>query len=52
MHCARGEVIVAGTRLLAGDAIGVWGTEACMVEAIAGAELVLVEVPMARGVRV
>lgn len=54
VHCARGEVMVAGTRLRPGDALGVWGTEACAVEAVAGplAELVLVEVPMARGVRV
>lgn len=52
VHCARGEAMVAGERLGAGDAIGVWGTEACAVEATAAAELVLVEVPMARGVRV
>jgi redox-sensitive bicupin YhaK (pirin superfamily) len=52
VHCARGEVTVAGHRLAAGDAIGVWETEACTVEAIAAAELVLVEVPMTRGVRV
>ncbi len=51
VHCARGEAVVAGARLRAGDAIGVWGTEACDVEAIAAAELVLVEVPMVRGVR-
>jgi len=52
VHCARGEVRVAGHRLGAGDAIGVWATDACAVEAITATELVLVEVPMARGVRV
>lgn len=51
LHCASGEVRVAGQRLGPGDALGVWETEACEVEALAASELVLVEVPMARGVR-
>lgn len=51
VHCAAGEVVVAGQALGPGDAVGVWDTEACDVEALTRAELVLVEVPMARGVR-
>ncbi|HEX5752985.1 MAG TPA: pirin family protein [Archangium sp.] len=52
VHCARGEVLVSGLRLREGDAAGFWETGGVDVEAAALAELVLVEVPMARGVRV
>jgi hypothetical protein len=52
IHCAAGAVSVAGLRLGAGDAIGVWEADGCDVEALERAELVLVEVPMGRGVKV
>ncbi len=52
LHCAGGEVAVEGQRLKAGDALGVWETEGFDFEVLSSAELVLVEVPMMRGVRV
>jgi redox-sensitive bicupin YhaK (pirin superfamily) len=52
VHCARGEVTVAGQRLGPGDAVGVWQTPSLIVEAHDQAEIVVVEVPMRRGVRV
>ena len=52
VHCARGTVEVAGIRLGPGDAVGVWEAETVAVSATAAAELVLVEVPMTRGVHV
>lgn len=52
VHCARGEVSVAGHRLGAGDAAGIWDTASFELEVLAEAELVVVEVPMQRGVRV
>jgi quercetin 2,3-dioxygenase len=51
VQCARGTVTLAGVPLSEGDAVGVWDAEGCEVEAMAPAELVLVEVPMTRGVR-
>jgi quercetin 2,3-dioxygenase len=50
VHCAAGSVEVGGQRLGPGDAVGIWETEGCDVAAITQSELVLVEVPMARGV--
>lgn len=52
VHCVRGQVLVGDRRLGPGDALGVWETHVCELEGIAPSELVLVEVPMARGVRV
>jgi hypothetical protein len=52
VHCAGGAVIVSGHRLEDGDAAGVWETDGCDIEVVAPADLVLVEVPMGRGVRV
>ena len=51
VHCAKGTVEIAGQRLGKGDALGIWEADSIAVEAIASAELVLVEVPMLRGVR-
>ncbi|HEX2569069.1 MAG TPA: pirin family protein [Polyangia bacterium] len=50
VHCASGEVVVAGHRLGPGDAAGASATGQVAIEAAAEAELVLVEVPMARGI--
>jgi hypothetical protein len=52
VHCATGEVLVSGHRLGAGDALGVYDADECAIEASAHADLVFVEVPMVRGVRV
>ncbi len=52
VHCASGAVDIAGHRLGPGDAIGIWETDDAEFEVIQAAELVAVEVPMARGVRV
>ena len=50
VHCAAGAVAVAGQRLGPGDAIGIWEIDGVGVAAHSASELVLVEVPMARGV--
>jgi len=52
LHCAGGAVDIAGQRLAEGDAIGVWETREIEFEVIRAAELIAVEVPMTRGVRV
>ncbi len=52
VHCAAGAVEIAGHRLGAGDAIGVYETDGVHIHATESAELVFVEVPMQRGVRV
>jgi redox-sensitive bicupin YhaK (pirin superfamily) len=50
VHCASGAVEIAGQRLGPGDAIGIWEVDGVEVAAHEASELVLVEVPMARGV--
>ena len=50
VHCAAGAVRVAGHALAAGDAVGLWDIDACDIVAGDESELVLVEVPMQRGV--
>lgn len=52
VHCVEGEALVAGQRIGPGDAVGVWETDVVEVLATKRAELLLVEVPMERGVRV
>lgn len=52
VHCVHGRVEVAGVTLGAGDALGAWETDAVTLIAEDDAQVVLVEVPMARGVRV
>lgn len=51
VHCAEGTVEVAGQRLGPGDALGLWEVDGIDLAAVGAAELVLVEVPMTRGVR-
>jgi quercetin 2,3-dioxygenase len=50
VHCVEGDALVAGQRIGAGDAVGVWETDVVEVLATKRAELLLVEVPMERGV--
>lgn len=52
IHCAEGSVTVGPYTLAAGDALGVYDTEHISLKAEADAELIWVEVPMQRGVRV
>jgi redox-sensitive bicupin YhaK (pirin superfamily) len=52
VHCARGAVSVGGVDLAEGDAVGLWEADAVDLRARLESELVLVEVPMTRGVRV
>ncbi len=52
VHCAEGRVIVEGHELNAGDAVGVYDASDFAIRANENSELILVEVPMARGVRV
>lgn len=51
VHCARGSVRVEGQRLGPGDALGVWEISDLTLEALEASELILVEVPMRRGVK-
>lgn len=44
-------MILGGVPVSEGDAVGVWGVEGCEAEAMAPPELVLVDMPMTRGVR-
>lgn len=52
IHCAEGAAVAADQPLQAGDAVGVYETAGCTLSSAAGAELILVEVPMRRGVRI
>jgi quercetin 2,3-dioxygenase len=52
IHCAGGEVEIANHQLKSGDAIGVYDTEMISVKATSESELIFVEVPMQRGIKV
>lgn len=51
IHCAKGKVQIEGYELQAGDALGVYETDTLTVKAAALSELIFVEVPMQRGVK-
>jgi len=51
IHCADGEVRVGETVLKKGDALGVYETEQVTLSALTDSELIFVEVPMQRGVK-
>jgi quercetin 2,3-dioxygenase len=52
VHCAAGHVLVSGQALAAGDAVGVHDMDDFNIEAQTGSELILVEVPMQRGITI
>jgi redox-sensitive bicupin YhaK (pirin superfamily) len=52
IHCATGTVSIADYTLTAGNALGVYEADRIEITASQDAELILVEVPMGRGVRV
>jgi redox-sensitive bicupin YhaK (pirin superfamily) len=51
IHCANGDVNIQGNILKAGDAIGIYETELVQMKCNETAELIFVEVPMIKGVR-
>jgi quercetin 2,3-dioxygenase len=52
IHCAKGQISIEGFDLSAGDALGLYETENISILAKEEAELILVEVPMKRGVKI
>ncbi|TAH20088.1 MAG: pirin family protein [Cytophagales bacterium] len=52
IHCAEGKVQIGEFTLKAGDALGIYEIETVQLEALADTELIFVEVPMERGVKV
>lgn len=51
IHCAKGEVEIEGNILGARDAIGVYETEIIEIKCNETAELIFVEVPMIKGIK-
>lgn len=52
IHCAKGSVQIGDDILDEGDALGVYETDALSISALKESELVFVEVPMQRGIKV
>jgi quercetin 2,3-dioxygenase len=52
IHCVAGEVDVNGQTLEAGDAVGLHDIDHIKTSAIESSELILVEVPLERGIKV
>ena len=51
IHCANGSVEIDSKLLNAGDAIGVYETNAFSINSITDSELIFVEIPMHRGIK-
>ena len=52
VHCASGSIEIGDNRLDAGDAIGVYDTEHFAIKSLEDAELIFVEVPMTKGIKI
>jgi redox-sensitive bicupin YhaK (pirin superfamily) len=52
VHCATGSIKIEGNKLEAGDAIGIYETDDFSIMCNEDAELIFVEVPMHRGIKV
>jgi quercetin 2,3-dioxygenase len=52
VHCVNGSVTIDNYTLQAGDALGVYETDLFTVKASKTAELIFVEVPMQRGIKI
>jgi len=52
IHCAQGSAQIENYILNAGDALGLYELDSISIKAIETSELIFVEVPMARGVKV
>lgn len=51
-HCATGSVLIENNVLKEGDALGVYEADDIVIQAMADTELIFVEVPMKRGIKV
>lgn len=52
IHCVTGNIIIDNYILNEGDALGIYETETIKIKASEEAELIFVEVPMTRGVKI
>lgn len=52
IHCAMGNVLIENFMLQEGDALGIYETDIVIIKGVQLAELIFVEVPMLRGVKV
>lgn len=52
VHCATGSIVIEGKKLEGGDAIGIYETDNFSILSDEDAELIFVEVPMHRGIKV
>lgn len=52
VHCAKGSIIIEGMKLEGGDAMGIYETDNVSILSDDDAELIFVEVPMHRGIKV
>lgn len=52
VHCATGSIKIEGNKLEAGDAIGIYETDDFSIMSNEDAELIFVEVPLHRGIKV
>jgi redox-sensitive bicupin YhaK (pirin superfamily) len=52
IHCVGGEVLIEGYLLKSGDALGIYEAERVSIKANEESDLIFVEVPMDRGIRV
>ena len=52
IHCVNGSITIEDITLNEGDALGVYETDLVTLKALANAELIFVEVPMHRGIKV
>lgn len=52
IHCVNGSTTVDNYILKEGDALGVYETEAVTIKSLQDAELIFVEVPMGRGIKI
>ena len=52
IHCVSGNIIIDNYILNEGDALGIYETETIKIKASEEAELIFVEVPMTRGVKI
>ncbi len=52
VHCVSGSITIENFILQAGDALGVYETDLFAIKALENSELILVEVPMHRGIKI
>lgn len=52
VHCVNGSIVIDNHSLQAGDALGVYETDLFNLKALENSELILLEVPMHRGIKI